>query len=240
MPEGFLLVDKPSGPTSHDVVDRIRRLLNTKRVGHAGTLDPFATGLLILGIGPATKSIAQLVGLDKTYEAEFILGATSATDDPEGPVLQTGADLSSLTEATIKQAILPLTGDIQQIPPNYAAIKIGGKKLYELARAGKPVEAPPRAVRINEFSLIDPIGPIDPLGLLPIRVRIRCSSGTYIRALARDLGASLGVGGYVRTLRRTSIGPFDLSEASPLRELTPESAATRLLPLAVVSGRIQA
>jgi tRNA pseudouridine55 synthase len=225
---GFLLLDKPPGPTSHDVVDRVRRALGVRKVGHAGTLDPFASGLLIVGVGNATKQLQKFVGLDKEYEATFVLGAISETDDPEGPVKRTGADLSGLNDERVRAAMRAFIGNIEQVPPKYAAIKIGGKKMYEAARQGKPLVAGPRNVRVDAFEVLGPIRPIGPI--VNARVRIRCSSGTYVRALARDLGQALGVGGYVSELRRTKIGPFEVKDATPLAEFSgpPAELAKRL------------
>lgn len=210
MEEGFLLIDKPAGMTSHDVIDALRRLTGLRQIGHAGTLDPFATGLLIVGVGKATKKLSSLVGLDKTYEATFVLGATSTTDDPEGVVTQMANGEWQIAMEDLQKAMRSFIGEIEQIPPQFAAIKIKGKKMYELAREGKVVEAKPRSITIFAFDLLD---------LDPLRVRIHCSSGTYIRAIARDLGAKLGVGGYVRELRRTAIGPFTVDEAVTLDQL---------------------
>ncbi len=221
---GFLFIDKPAGPTSHDLVDRVRRIALTRRVGHAGTLDPFATGLLILGVGAATKSLAALVGLDKTYEAVFVLGATSDTDDRTGRIAP-HMDAQPPTVEALRQAMKALTGPIEQIPPAYSAIKIGGKKMYEAARAGKPLEAKPRQVTIYAFDLIDFAWP-------RLTVRIHCSSGTYIRALARDLG------GYVDELRRTRIGPFSVAEAADLKTLTTETIAGSVLPVQDILSKI--
>ncbi|MBI1908535.1 tRNA pseudouridine(55) synthase TruB, partial [Candidatus Uhrbacteria bacterium] len=150
-PEGFLLVDKPPGPTSHDIVDRVRRVVRLRQVGHAGTLDPFASGLLILGIGKATKQLSHLVGLGKTYEAMFVLGGRSTTDDRMGAITFSDAPLPS--PAQIEEAMEVFRGDILQIPPTYSAIKIGGKKMYKAARAGKPLEAPPRPATVYAFDL---------------------------------------------------------------------------------------
>jgi tRNA pseudouridine55 synthase len=211
----MLLIDKPAGMTSHDVVDAVRRIGKTRKVGHAGTLDPFATGLLLVAVGPATKSIAQFVGMDKEYEAEFILGATSTTDDPEGEIRVTGG---AVQIDQLKSAMQTFVGEIDQVPPAYSAIKIGGQKMYDAARKGRSLEAPPRQVRIDAFDLLaGPAARGD--GTAAITVRIKCGSGTYIRAIARDLGAKLGVGGYVTKLRRTKIGPFDLKEAKTLEDL---------------------
>ncbi len=220
--EGFLLTDKPDGMTSHDVVARIRRLTNEKRVGHAGTLDPFATGLLIVGIGrAATREMSKLVGLDKKYEAEFVLGASSDTDDRTG-TLEKVAPGFSLGEKEIKKALQQFVGKIEQIPPAYSAIKIKGQKMYEAARKGKPIKAKSRLVTIFNLELVSET---------PLRVRIHCSSGTYIRAIARDLGKELGTGGYVQELKRTSIGPYFLKNAYSLEKLTKENIELKILPV---------
>ena len=211
--ENFLLIDKPAGITSHDVVDRVRQITGERKVGHAGTLDPFATGLLIVAVGRgSTKKLSEYVGLNKEYEAVFVLGARSETDDPEGPVVpsETARDIS---REEIETAIQKFVGQIEQIPPKYAAIKVGGKKLYQAARAGQEIERKPRSVCIDEFELLE---------MLPenkIRVRIKCGSGTYIRALARDLGEDLGVGGYVEQLRRTRIGEYKIENAKTLEQI---------------------
>lgn len=225
--DSFLLIDKPAGMTSHDVIDHLRRMLHTRRIGHAGTLDPFATGLLLIGVDAKTKELKDYVGLDKVYEATFVLGATSTTDDPEGvitPVEGTNYKIrmsNKIGNEEIQKAIKELTGQIEQIPPTYSAIKIKGKKMYEAAREGKPLIAPPRKVTVFAFECIGPIGPIGPMpqGPISFHVRIHCSSGTYIRALARDLGAKLGVGGYVSELRRTAIGPYTTNQAQTLSEI---------------------
>ncbi|MFH1253621.1 MAG: tRNA pseudouridine(55) synthase TruB [Candidatus Uhrbacteria bacterium] len=233
----FYLIDKPVGPTSHDIVDQVRRLTGERRVGHAGTLDPFASGLLIVAVGrDSTKELSNFVGLDKIYEATFVLGASSDTDDLTGKItpapmspnfkfLQNEPD-RAIYEESIQTAIKKFLGQIEQIPPAYSAIKIGGKKMYEAARAGKPLEAKARVVTIYEYELLDmDMTPSDPRGDWPfaptIHVRIRCSSGTYIRALARDLGRALGTGGYVSELRRTAIGSYQIENAATLPTLKP-------------------
>lgn len=224
--EGFLLIDKPAGITSHDVIDRLRHTLKTRRIGHAGTLDPFATGLLLIGVGPKTKELSRYVGLDKIYEATFILGATSTTDDKDGVITLSSISndkfqmTNEIGNDQIQKAIKELTGQIEQIPPTYSAIKIKGKKMYEAAREGKPIIAPPRKVTVHSFELLSP--PTHDSSTLRLSFRIHCSSGTYIRALARDLGDKLGVGGYVGQLRRTAIGPFTINQAQPLPESTPQ------------------
>ncbi len=215
--EGFLFIDKPAGLTSHDVVDRVRHLTGEKRVGHAGTLDPFATGLLIVGVGRnATREMQKLVGLDKTYEAVFVLGATSDTDDRTGVITPAPTKPLPLAKGELEGVLSQFIGEISQIPPTYSAIKIGGKKMYEEARKGKPMEAKARLVNIHTFE-IRPLGPIGPT--VKLEAKITCSSGTYIRSLARDLGQALGGGGYVEQLRRTSIGPFSIQEAHTLPAL---------------------
>jgi len=204
--EGFLLIDKPAGMTSHDVVDRVRRYTGIRKVGHAGTLDPFATGLLIVGVGrAATKQMQQLVGLDKKYEAEFVLGASSDTDDREGNIQE-----APLSQLFTPEALNQFVGEIEQVPPAFSAIKIGGKKMYEEARKGRPMKAAARQITIHSIDLLE---------TEPLRVAIHSSSGTYIRSIARDLGVALGGGGYVQELRRTAIGPFSIDESHPLKSL---------------------
>lgn len=224
----FLLIDKPAGMTSHDVVDNIRRWSGERRVGHAGTLDPFATGLLIVGVGrEATREFPKLVGLDKTYEAVFVLGASSDTDDLTGTFTQSPGLIRGLTRGSIQGAVQGLVGEIEQVPPAYSAIKIGGKKMYEAARAGKPLEAKPRKVTIYSIELLS-TSPLHHFTTPSLSLRIHCSSGTYIRALARDLGRTLGTGGYVQALRRTTIGSFTIEESTPLSDPLPVPINTLL------------
>jgi tRNA pseudouridine55 synthase len=206
---GIVLVDKPGGITSHDVVGRARRALGTRKVGHAGTLDPMATGLLILGVDSSTRLLTFLVGLGKTYEATIRLGQSSDTDDAEGQ-LSDPVDSSGVTREAIDAGIAALTGEIAQVPSTFSAIKVDGKRAYELARTGEAVELKSRTVTISRFQVLAERrdGPFTELDAV-----IDCSSGTYIRALARDLGAGLGVGGHLTALRRTSIGPFQVSDA---------------------------
>ena len=230
--EGFLLIDKPQGITSHDVVDRVRRLTGEKRVGHAGTLDPFATGLLIVGVGRvATREMEKLVGLDKVYLATFVLGGTSDTDDRTGLIQQTLSP-RIIERDEIEKVFSSFLGEIQQRPPAYSAIKIGGKKMYEAAREGKPLEAKPRTVTIHSIELLDQIDEH------AFSLRIACSTGTYIRAIARDLGEQLGVGGYVGELRREQIGPFSIEEAKTLEELAQEEAQTSLILVEALLNRL--
>ncbi len=222
----FLLIDKPADITSHDVVDKLRRITGERTIGHAGTLDPFATGLLIVAVGrDATKHLQKYVGMDKEYEAEIKLGETTPTLDPESEVV----DMSKkeghrivVTKDELKTAIKKLTGEIAQVPPMHSAIKKGGKKMYELARQGIKLELEPRPVTIHEFKLISK-AEADYRLPVSISTRIVCSSGTYIRALARDLGQNLNSGGYLSALRRTKIGPYHVQNAHVLHALTSEN-----------------
>ncbi len=219
---GFLLINKPAGMTSHDVVDALRRVTGIKKIGHAGTLDPFATGLLIVAVGrEATREINNFVGLDKTYEAEFVIGATTETLDPESEVRRDPKIEDGTLVINPDCKINDFTGPMQQIPPMYSAIKQKGKKLYELARKGETVERPPRDITVHSFDLLK-----DPWledGLMILSVQTRVSSGTYIRAMARDLAAQLKTIGYVRQLNRSSIGPFKLQDAANLDDVTSEN-----------------
>lgn len=222
----FLLIDKPAGITSHDVIDKLRRITGEQTIGHAGTLDPFATGLLIVAVGrDATKHLQKYVGLDKEYEAEIRLGETTITFDPEGEVIDKSTREGHriiVTRDELKTAMKKLTGEIGQIPPMHSAIKKGGKKLYELARKGIEIEREPRPVTIHEFKLLSK-AEVDYRLPVTLSMRITCSSGTYIRALARDLGENLGSGGYLLTLRRTKIGQFEIKEAIELKTLTTQN-----------------
>ncbi|MFH1632017.1 MAG: tRNA pseudouridine(55) synthase TruB [bacterium] len=219
---GFLLIDKPAGITSHDVVDKLRRITGIKKIGHAGTLDPFATGLLIVAIGrDATKEISKFVGMDKEYVAEIVIGASTETLDSESEVSRVSrvAKVAKDAKDDVEKAMKSLVGTYGQIPPMYAAIKVKGKKLYELARQGKEIEREPREVTISAFELIDGIKHED--DLIIANARIKCSSGTYIRALARDLGEKLGTKAYLRNLRRTSIGEYKVADAHQLDQIKP-------------------
>ncbi|WP_203135774.1 tRNA pseudouridine(55) synthase TruB [Microbacterium sp. JZ31] len=233
-PSGILLVDKPGGITSHDVVARTRRAFGTRKIGHAGTLDPMATGLLTLGIEGATRLLTYLVGLDKTYDTTIRLGAATTTDDAEGEVVATAGpeELASVTDERIASGVAALTGAISQVPSTFSAIKVDGKRAYDLARSGQDVELKSRRVTIDRFTVaaIRRAG-----GFIDVDATIDCSSGTYIRALARDLGADLGVGGHLTMLRRTRIGPFALADAHALETLAERPA---LLDPAEVAGRV--
>jgi tRNA pseudouridine55 synthase len=242
-PNGLLLIDKAAGWTSHDAVARTRRVYGTRKVGHAGTLDPMATGLLILGLGASTRLLTFVVGAEKEYVATIRLGSSTTTDDAEGEVLGHApvGQLERITEEDWRQGILSLTGEIEQVPSTVSAIKVGGKRAYALARAGETVELKPRPVVVSAFEVMHAERGIDAEGhgFIDLLVRVECSSGTYIRALARDLGYRLGVGGHLTTLRRTRIGPFHATDAhpidsldAPLALLTPAQAARLLFDVA--------
>jgi tRNA pseudouridine55 synthase len=218
-PEGVAVVDKQAGWTSHDVVAKARGLLGTRKVGHAGTLDPDATGVLVLGVGRATRLLAYVSGLDKSYVGEVVLGTATSTLDASGDVTGTW-DMASVGLADVRRAAAGLTGDVPQVPPMVSAKLVGGRRLHDLARAGVEVEREPVRVRVERFEIAEPVAP----GVFPVSVV--CSSGTYVRSLAADLGAALGGGAHLRHLRRTAVGPFTVDEALPLEALIPE----RLLP----------
>jgi len=219
---GALVIDKPLGLTSFDVVARVRRFYGEKRVGHAGTLDPLATGVLPLCLGPATRLIEFLADAGKEYEAEIRLGATSATYDGEGPVQVRIANPADLPDrGAVAAALEPFRGPLQQLPPMHSAVQQGGKRLYELARQGMEVERAPRAVVIYRLDLLAYEAPL-------LRLRVECSKGTYVRSLAHDLGAALGCGAYLAGLRRTRHGPFRLADAVTLDALADAAAAGRL------------
>lgn len=207
------MVDKPQGITSHDVVSRTRRLAQTRKVGHAGTLDPMATGLLVLGVNSSTRLLTYLVGLDKEYLATIRLGESTTTDDAEGQSLVT-ADASGVTGTALAEGIAALRGEIDQIPSTVSAIKVDGKRAYARARAGEEVELAARRVTIAEFEMVGEPRWVG--SMLDVDVRVVCSTGTYIRALARDLGAALAVGGHLTALRRTRVGPFSVEGALPV------------------------
>lgn len=228
--DGLLVVDKPAGWTSHDVVGRARRLCRTRRVGHAGTLDPMATGVLVLGVNKGTKLLTFLVGHDKGYAATVRLGQSTLTDDAEGEVTG-GSDASRLTDEQVREAVLALTGDIAQVPSAVSAIKVDGKRSYARVRSGEDVELAARPVTVSRFDVLavrrpgqsGPDGEPVPDGVLDLDVEVEVSSGTYVRALARDLGAALGVGGHLTALRRTRVGGLTLDHAVPLEQLDPET-----------------
>ncbi len=220
---GVLCVDKPLGMTSHDVVGRLRRVAGLRRVGHAGTLDPLATGVLLLCLGRAARLIEYLVGHDKVYETTVRLGQTTATYDAEGAVMEERPFLH-LTLPQIEDALTQFRGDIRQQPPIYSAIKQGGQPLYKLARQGRTeVTRPYRPVTIHELTLLSWEPPY-------LSLRVGCSSGTYIRSLGYDVGEALGCGGHLSTLRRLAVGDFGIETAVPLNNLTPENLTSHLLP----------
>lgn len=261
-PSGLIVVDKPGGLTSHDVVARIRRLAGTRRVGHAGTLDPMATGVLVVGVEKATRLLGHLTLSDKEYQATIRLGQATDTGDAEGTVTA-GQPAGHLSLAQVQAAAAALTGEIQQVPPTVSAIKVAGRRAYQLTREGAPPVLKPRPVTVWSFTVqaIHAVQPAladspgaglpgadspgtglpgaalagaglpDPApgDLLDVAVQVRCSSGTYIRALARDMGEALGVGGHLTRLRRTRVGPYDLSAAHTLDEL---AGQLTMLPLA--------
>lgn len=213
---GLVVVDKPAGWTSHDVVARMRRLAGTRRVGHAGTLDPMATGVLVLGVERATRLLGHLALGDKDYRATVRLGQATLTDDADGPATG-GASAAGVTEAAVRAGLAALTGEIDQVPAAVSAIKVAGRRAYAQVRAGERVELAPRRVTVSR---LQPVGWDRPAAdLLDVRVDVACSSGTYVRAIARDLGAGLGVGGHLVALRRTRVGPFGLDQALTLDEL---------------------
>ncbi|HUB69293.1 MAG TPA: tRNA pseudouridine(55) synthase TruB [Acidimicrobiales bacterium] len=212
---GFAVVDKPAGPTSHDVVARCRRIFSEKRAGHAGSLDPDATGVLLVGLGPSTRLMQFFSGLPKSYSAEIVLGVATTTLDAAGEVTATW-DMGSVGLEDARAAALALTGAIEQVPPMVSALKVGGKRLHALARAGIEVERAARRVEVTRFDIrpgtTGEHGPV-------LEAEVDCSAGTYVRVLAADLGQSLGGGAHLRNLRRTAVGEFTLAEAVPLGDL---------------------
>lgn len=237
---GVVLVDKPAGWTSHDVVGRIRRLAGTRKVGHAGTLDPMATGVLVVGINRATRLLTHIVGVDKTYTATVRLGQDTTTDDAEGEVLSTRF-ANAITEAKILAAVEQLTGEIQQVPSTVSAIKVDGRRAYDRARAGEDVQLKARPVRVDQFT-VSAVRRVDGGKLIDCDIEVRVSSGTYVRALARDLGELLEVGGHLTALRRTAVGPYTQEQCLSLDQLAEDfgyiglsEAAGQLFPSRTVS-----
>lgn len=223
MIDGILPVDKPPGWTSHDVVARVRRAAGQRQVGHAGTLDPLATGVLLLVLGSATRLSAYLMATPKVYCAEVVLGVSTVTDDAEAP-LANAVPVPSLTELDLRDVLAGFVGEIEQVPPAYAAIKRGGRKLYELARKGIDVQPEPRCVSIERIDLLAWDAP-------RLRLRVCCGSGTYIRSLARDVGLALGTVGYLHALRRVASGSFTTRDTHPLSDLTgPAEVAAAIEP----------
>ncbi len=229
--EGLLLVDKPAGITSHDAVAAVRRALGVRKVGHAGTLDPMATGLLAMGVGRATRLLRFLGDLPKRYEGEAMLGIETDTLDAEGTVVRT-SDATGVTESALRDAMAALTGDIDQVPPAFSAVSVGGQRLHRAARRGVIVEAPPRRVRVDRFDLVGFAAP-------RFGFEVECAGGTYVRTLVADVGARVGSGAHLTRLRRTEIGPFSVADASsptdPGRPL-PIVTAVRHLPALSLDG----
>ncbi len=217
---GLVVVDKPAGMTSHDVVGRCRRIFATRRVGHAGTLDPMATGVLVIGVGRATKILGLLTAASKSYAATIRLGQTTSTEDAEGEVLQ-NVSAAHLTPEAIAAAVAGLRGDIEQVPSAVSAIKVDGRRAYRLVREGRAVELEARPVRVDRFEVSDVRSDGQ---FVDVDVQVDCSSGTYVRALARDVGVALGVGGHLTALRRTRVGRFALEQARSLDELAERPA----------------
>jgi tRNA pseudouridine55 synthase len=221
--DGILPIDKPSGWTSHDVVARVRRLAGQREVGHAGTLDPLATGLLLVVLGRATRLSSYVMDSEKSYRAEVALGVATTTDDSEGEVIEVTA-VPKLDAGRVEACLRPLTGEIDQLPPAYSAVHQGGERLYRLARQGAEIVPRPRRVAVHELRL-------EALELPVLRLFVRCGSGTYVRSLARDLGAALGTGGHLRSLRRTASGSFSVAEAVQLDGLTRDGVVRAVEPL---------
>jgi tRNA pseudouridine(55) synthase len=238
VPPGLLLVDKPAGMTSHDVVARARRVLSVRKVGHAGTLDPMATGLLVLGVGAATRLLGHVGGHHKTYEATIRLGASTVSDDREGEVLRT-VSTAGLDEAAIRAALADQTGPLQQVPSSVSAVKVEGRRSYDRVRAGEAVELAPRSVTVHALEVHRIARPT--ADLVDVDVTVSCTAGTYIRAIARDAGAALGVGGHLTALRRTASGPFAIAEAAAVEDAGAALLAGEgrgFLPLTAAAGTV--
>jgi tRNA pseudouridine55 synthase len=234
--DGIVVVDKPGGMTSHDVVSRMRRLAKTRRVGHGGTLDPMATGVLVIAVGRATRLLTYVSGSGKGYLATIRLGQSTVTDDAEGDVVTT-TDASGVSDEAVRTGLAALTGEIDQVPSAVSAIKVDGKRAYKRVRDGEQVVLAARRVTVSTLNILD-IRLAGGAGVVDVDVYIACSSGTYVRAIARDLGVALGVGGHLTALRRTAVGGFTLAEAATLDELAervPEEVVT--LPLADAARR---
>lgn len=238
--DGLVVVDKPSGMTSHDVVSRVRRLARTRRVGHGGTLDPMATGVLVIGVNRATRLLTYIIGTGKSYTATVRLGQSTLTDDAEGEVLAT-TPAGHLTDEEIRAGLRPLTGEIDQVPSAVSAIKVDGRRAYHRVRAGEEVRLAPRRVTVSRLDALAIRRP-DPgevgAEVVDVDIRVDCSSGTYVRAIARDLGAALGVGGHLTALRRTAVGGFTLDEAATLAELEERAPGVVNLSLSAAADRV--
>jgi tRNA pseudouridine55 synthase len=228
--DGIVVVDKPPGWTSHDVVGKVRRLARTRRVGHAGTLDPMATGVLVLGVERATRLLGHLALTEKAYDATIRLGVSTLTDDSEGEVVAS-SPAGGVTTEQIGRAVAELTGEILQIPSSVSAVKVAGERAYRKVQAGETVDLPARPVLVRRFDVLD----VRPGGeTVDLDVTVECSSGTYIRALARDLGSALGVGGHLTALRRTRVGAYTLEQARTLDQL---EQSFGVLPIADVAAQ---
>lgn len=237
-PDGILVVDKPAGWTSHDVVARARRLCATRKVGHAGTLDPMATGVLVLGVGRATRLLTFLVGCDKDYTATVRLGQATLTDDAEGEVTAS-VGAAGVERDAVVAAARRLTGDIDQVPSAVSAIKVKGERSYHRVRAGESVDLPPRPVTVSRFEIGDVRTlDVDGVHVVDVDIEVTVSSGTYVRALARDLGEALGCGGHLTALRRTRVGGFGLADAHPLADL--EARQGEVMPVTPLADAARA
>ncbi|MEV1057204.1 tRNA pseudouridine(55) synthase TruB [Micromonospora chalcea] len=232
--DGLIVVDKPGGMTSHDVVARIRRLARTRRVGHGGTLDPMATGVLVIGVGRATRLLTYVIGAGKSYAATIRLGQATVTDDAEGEAVAT-TPAGAVTDDGVRAALAALTGEIDQVPSAVSAIKINGQRAYKRVRDGETVELPARRVTVSRLDVRDIRRDVP--DVVDVDVEVTCSSGTYIRALARDAGAALGVGGHLTALRRTAVGGFTLAEAATLDQLEQRAPDVVNLPLDAAAAR---
>ncbi|ADL45038.1 tRNA pseudouridine(55) synthase TruB [Micromonospora aurantiaca] len=232
--DGLIVVDKPGGMTSHDVVARIRRLARTRRVGHGGTLDPMATGVLVIGVGRATRLLTYVIGAGKSYAATIRLGQATVTDDAEGEVVAT-TPAGAVTDDGVRAALAALTGEIDQVPSAVSAIKIDGQRAYKRVRDGEAVELPARRVTVSRLDVLAIRRDVP--DVVDVDVDVTCSSGTYIRALARDAGAALGVGGHLTALRRTAVGGFTLAEAATLDQLEERAPDVVNLPLDAAAAR---
>ncbi|MGC4895785.1 tRNA pseudouridine(55) synthase TruB [Micromonospora sp. DT31] len=232
--DGLIVVDKPGGMTSHDVVARIRRLARTRRVGHGGTLDPMATGVLVIGVGRATRLLTYVIGAGKGYAATIRLGQSTVTDDAEGDVVAS-APTGTVTDDAVRAALAALTGEIDQVPSAVSAIKINGQRAYKRVRDGEAVELPARRVTVSRLDVRAVRR--DTPDVVDVDVDVTCSSGTYIRAIARDAGAVLGVGGHLTALRRTAVGGFTLAEAATLDQLEQRAPDVVTLPLDAAADR---
>jgi tRNA pseudouridine55 synthase len=233
--DGLIVVDKPAGMTSHDVVARIRRLAKTRRVGHGGTLDPMATGVLIIGVNRATRLLTYVIGAEKSYAATIRLGESTITDDAEGDVTAT-VPAGQVTDDAIRAGLAVQVGEIDQVPSAVSAIKINGERAYKRVRDGETVAIPARRITVHRLDVLDIRRPAD-RDVVDVDIDVTCSSGTYIRAIARDLGTALGVGGHLTALRRTAVGGMTLDAASTLAELEERAPDVIGLPLAEAARR---